>query len=115
MDVVSQSDFINCYTRVLSSILHSSSARSQLLRNPRATLAQMGLQIPMEAEVDITECSTPEPDLRRQLSLWVEGFTSGRFIFMVPNNKSDEYSEICDSDLGDLAGGLGPDRPTPVL
>jgi hypothetical protein len=104
-----RAEFVNSYTRVLITAWSSEDFSSRLATNPKAALAEAGLTIPANAQVEIIRSvteSSPEASLDSQVQLWEAGIASGRYVVYVPETPQIDMAELSEGDLDAVAAGL---------
>ncbi|NKE61451.1 hypothetical protein FXN61_33700 [Lentzea sp. PSKA42] len=105
MDPRAKATFISAYTRVLSQAWSSDEFTERLAREPRVVLGENGLDTPADAEVEIIRSRDADPDLEAQITLWGNGFSSGRYVLYVPDMPQIDTRELSEEDLDAVAGG----------
>jgi hypothetical protein len=104
-----RAEFVNTYTRVLITAWSSEDFSRRLAQDPKAALAEVGLNIPADAAVDIVRTVTegsPEASLDSQVQLWETGLATGRFVLYVPETPQIDMAELSEGDLDAVAAGL---------
>lgn len=103
-----RAEFVNTYTRVLITAWSSEDFSNRLAQDPKAALAEAGLAIPADAEVDIvrTVADSPEASLDSQVQLWETGIATGRYVLYVPETPQIDMAELSEGDLDAVAAGL---------
>ncbi|MFE3199311.1 hypothetical protein ACWGR4_26940 [Embleya sp. NPDC055664] len=97
--------FVRSYTKVLTAAWSDDEYASRLENDPRAALAEHGLELPAGASVRIIRNVEGEPDLDGQVTLWEAGTVSGTYELRVPNSPQIELRELSEADLESVAGG----------
>ncbi|MYW05538.1 hypothetical protein [Streptomyces sp. SID3343] len=97
--------FVRSYTKVLTAAWSNDEYAARLETDPRAALAENGLELPAGATVRIVRNLGGEPDLEAQVELWEAGTESGDFELRVPNSPQIELRELSEADLESVAGG----------
>lgn len=105
MDPQERMAFIDAYTRVLSQAWSSEEFSERLVREPGVVLRENGFEVPVDAEIEIVRSRDADPDLEAQITLWRNGFDSGRFVLYVPDMPQIGMRELSDEDLESVAGG----------
>lgn len=100
-------EFADLYTRVLTRVWSNEEFCRRFQDDPRVVLAENGLEIPADSELEIIPGEAAFSDLALQLDLWRQGFDTGRFALHVPLAHQWEAEELDEAELGDLAGGRG--------
>jgi hypothetical protein len=98
-------EFIDCYTRLLTQVWSSEEFSRRLDDDPGSVLSETGLETSPSATLEIVRDGVADADLGRQIDLWSQGFSTGRFVLHVPRLPQLDVRELSDADLGDLAGG----------
>lgn len=97
--------FIGAYTRILSQAWSSEEFTERMVREPRTVLAENGLDTPADAVIEIARSRDAGPDLEAQITLWHNGFSSGRYVLYIPDMPQIDTREISEEDLDAVAGG----------
>lgn len=105
-------EFVNAYTRVLVNAWSSEEFSAQLESDPRAALAEAGLEVPEGVEVKVVrEAGGPEADLapqerlNKQYERWTAAEETGEVIVFVPATPRVDVKDLEMSDLESVAGG----------
>jgi hypothetical protein len=109
MESQERAEFVNAYTRVLLAAWSSEEFASRLEADPRAGLAEHGIVVPEDAEIDLVRTIPPgdhEPSLDVQIDLWTRGIETGHYELHVPETPQVDTAELSESDLMGVAAGL---------
>ncbi len=104
----SRAEFVNAYTRVLITAWSSEEFARKLETSPREALAESGLELPANAEVVLVRSIPEERDqgnLDKQVGLYEQGLSSGRFEFHIPETPQVDVAELSEGDLDGVAAG----------
>lgn len=104
-----RAEFVNAYTRLLITAWSSEDFSNRLSQDPKAALAEAGLVIPANADLEIVRSVTensPEASLDSQVQLWETGIESGRYVVYVPETPQIDMAELSEGDLDAVAAGL---------
>ena len=108
LDPRKRAEFVNAYTRALITAWSSEAYAAKLGTDPRAALAEAGLQVPANAEIVIVR-TVPEGhhegNLDVQVELWETGLRTGRYEFHIPETPQIDMAELSEGDLADVAAG----------
>ncbi|MEU4895827.1 hypothetical protein AB0B12_22045 [Streptomyces sp. NPDC044780] len=105
MEPRERSAFVSSYTKVLTAAWSNDEYVTRLETDPRAALAEQGLELPANASVRIVRNIGGDPDLEAQVALWEAGKTSGVYELRVPSSPQIEDRELSEADLEAVAGG----------
>jgi hypothetical protein len=105
MESRERSAFVSAYTKVLTAAWSSEEYVARLEANPRAALAEQGLELPANATVRVIRDVQGEPDLDRQVATWEAGKERGEYELWVPNTPQLETRELSEADLEAVSGG----------
>jgi hypothetical protein len=105
MDAKKRANFVDAYTKILTSSWSSEEYARRLDDDPRAALAEGGLRVPDDAEIEIVRAASGEPDLDAQIELWELGRHTGRYTIHVPPTPRVYTRDLTDNDLGAVSGG----------
>jgi hypothetical protein len=103
-----RAEFVNAYTRVLIRSWSDEAYAAQLRSDPRAALAESGLELPSGSQATIVGQAPEghqEGNLDVQVALWETGLATGRFEFHIPATPVVDEAELSESDLSDVAAG----------
>lgn len=106
-------EFIDAYTKALLSSWSDDEYAARLESDPRAALAEVGLDLPASAKIEITrgaavpDAGPQEGRLDRQVALYETGLESGVFEFHIPATPQIDTSELDMDELAEVAGGGG--------
>jgi hypothetical protein len=109
LNAMERAEFVNTYTRVLITAWSSEDFSNRLAESPKIALAEVGLSVPAEADVEIIRTVTngsPEATLDSQVSLWETGIATGHYELYVPDAPQIEMAELSEGDLDAVAAGL---------
>jgi hypothetical protein len=105
MDSADRSTFVAGYTKVLANAWSDDEFRERLKSEPKAALAEHGLDVPDDASITIVTEIAGEANLDEQVELWEQGTTSGSYRLYVPDEPQVSTSELSESELETVAGG----------
>jgi hypothetical protein len=108
LDQKARTEFVNGYTRALITAWSSETYAEKLASNPRAALAEAGLELPADAEIVIVRTAPEghnEGNLEVQVDLWEMGLATGRYEFHIPETPQVDVAELSEGDLADVAAG----------
>lgn len=113
MSEVEKTEFVNAYTRALVTSWSSEEFASRLQSDPRAALAEVGLEIPPTARIEVVRsvptetdpAATPTGHLARQIALWQVGLDTGYYELYIPDTPQVDVSDLNLDELADVAGG----------
>lgn len=103
-----RAEFVNSYTRALISAWSSEEYSSKLARDPRAALAEAGIELPAGGSVDVVRAIPDGPrdgSVDIQVDLYEQGLASGHFEFRIPEVPQVDTAELTESDLEGVAAG----------
>jgi hypothetical protein len=99
--------FIAAYSKLVAEVWSDPSAEAALLSDPRALLAEHGLDLPESVEVVVVrDAADAEPDLNIQVRAWQEAQTTGTFTLFVPALDPVDEAELNEAELDRVVGGL---------
>lgn len=109
-----KNEFIDAYTKVLLTSWSSDEYSQRLDSDPRAALAEAGLQLPEDAKVTITRSAaettgdeeTQRSRLDNQVALYEKGQQTGVYEFHLPATPQIDTSELEDAELEGVSGGV---------
>jgi hypothetical protein len=103
-----RAEFVNTYTRLLITAWSSEEFSQQLATDPRAALAEAGLEIPAGGEVVLVR-TIPDAkhggNLDLQVALWEKGLASGRYELHIPETPQLDTVELDEDDLSGVGSG----------
>ena len=105
MEPRERSAFVSAYTKVLTAAWSNEDYATRLGANPRAALAEQGLELPANATVHVVRDVGGDPDLEAQVALWGLGTESGVYELRVPASPQIEDRELSEADLEAVSGG----------
>ena len=108
MESQERTSFLSNYSKLLVAAWSDESVGDRLVANPKAVLAEFGLQVPDNANVNVVRQIPPqhgEPDANVQVRLWEEGLKSGTIEMHVPEAPAIDMGELSESELEGVAGG----------
>ena len=108
MESQERTAFLSNYSKLLVAAWSDESVGDRLVSNPKAVLAEFGLQVPETADVTVVRQIPPqhgEPDANVQVRLWEEGLKSGNIEMHVPEAPQIDAGELSESELEGVAGG----------
>jgi hypothetical protein len=97
--------FVSAYTKVLTAAWSNEAFAGRLSADPRAALAEQGLELPAGANITIIRETAGDPDLEAQVRLWENGKVSGQYELRVPETPQIDTRELSEADLEAVAGG----------
>ncbi|CCH72037.1 hypothetical protein [Nostocoides australiense] len=107
-----KNEFVDAYTKALLASWSSDEYAARLESDPRAALAEVGLDLPADATIVVTRGAaevSSEGDaqgrLDNQVALYEAGLESGRFEFHMPSTPQIDTSELDVDELAGIAGG----------
>ena len=107
-----KNEFVDAYTKALLASWSSDEYAARLESDPRAALAEVGLDLPADATIVVTrgaaEASSDgdaQGRLDNQVALYEAGLESGRFEFHMPSTPQIDTSELDVDELAGIAGG----------
>ncbi|GAA1716281.1 hypothetical protein [Propioniferax innocua] len=110
-----KNDFIDKYTKVLVGSWSDEEFKSRLENEPRAVLAEVGLEIPADADLKIiaTDPQSGEKDengnhvghLDRQIALWEVGLSTGLYQLFIPETPMVNMEDLDLEQLEAVAAG----------
>ncbi len=107
-----KNEFIDAYTKALLASWSSDEYAERLDSDPRAALAEVGLQLPADAKIEIVRGTTgaasqegEEGRLDKQVALYEAGLESGTFEFHMPATPQIDTSELDVDELSEVSGG----------
>ena len=102
-----RAEFVNAFTRLLITAWSSEEFSARLVGDPRSALAEVGLEVPANAEIVLDRSITGqrEGNMDGQVALWEEGLATGRFELHVPETPQIDTAELSESDLDAVAAG----------
>src|SRR3954447_18986928 len=104
-----RSDFVGAYTRALISAWSNEEFAAKLESNPRAALEESGVELPANARITVDRSDPSEShsgSLETQVALYEQGLSSGEFEFHIPRTPQVDMTELDDSELAGVAGGM---------
>ncbi|NNG37447.1 hypothetical protein [Nakamurella aerolata] len=103
-----RAEFVNNYTRALISAWSSEEFSQRLAQDPRAALAESGIELPANSTVDIVRAIPDGPregSVDIQVELYERGLENGHFEFRIPEVPQVDTAELSESDLEGVAAG----------
>jgi hypothetical protein len=109
-----KSAFVDAYTKALVGSWSSEEFAARLDSEPRAALAEVGLDVPADARVSIVRSIPEEPEgseagqqehLNRQIALWQVGLDTGYYEVYIPDTPQIDTANLDLDQLADVAGG----------
>jgi hypothetical protein len=104
-----RAEFVNAYTRALITAWSSEDFSRRLVQDPKATLAEIGLNIPADAQVELVRAipaEAGEANIDTQVTLWESGLSSGHYELHIPETPQIDMAELSEGDLDAVAAGL---------
>jgi hypothetical protein len=99
--------FIAAYSRLVAEVWADPAAERALARDPRAVLAEHGLELPASVEITVVrDAVDAEPDVDVQVRAWQEATERGEFTLYVPATEPIDSAELEESELDRVVGGL---------
>ena len=108
MNPQQRAEFVNAYTRALITAWSSEEFSRRLDQDPKAALAEVGLQIPADAQVELVRTvpeGSHEGSLDAQVALYETGLATGRYEFHIPETPQIDMAELSEGDLDAVAAG----------
>jgi len=106
LDARERENFVHTWGAILMKSWEDEDFKRRLHDNPKAVLAEEGLDLQSDAEVSLeAPPSDAGPDLDRQISLYEEGRESGSYTFYVQDSNQLETQEISEKELEGVAAG----------
>ena len=106
-----RTEFVNTFARVLITAWSNDEFSAKLASDPRAALAESGLELPAGSQI-VIDRSVPEArkegNIDLQVELWERGLATGRFEFHIPEVPQIDTAELSEGDLAGVAGGVEP-------
>src|SRR5690349_21136103 len=88
MTAQERTEFVNAYTRALITAWSSEDFSHRLAQDPKATLTDVGLNIPAGAQVELIRTipaeTGAEADIDAQVALWETALSTGRYELHIP-------------------------------
>ncbi len=106
MEARERANFVNSYSRFVAAVWTDDAAASRLASDPRAAVAEFGLEIPSSARVEVVRDAEGDPNLEAQVEKWEEGRRTGLYTLYVPRQQTIQAGELSEADLEAVAGGL---------
>lgn len=116
-----KNNFIDAYTKALVTSWSSEEFADKLESNPRAAFAEVGLELPADATIEVLrnlgKSATPEGapqdqdtqseggSLDLQVGLYEKGLETGHFEFHMPETPQVDTDELGLDELADVAAG----------
>lgn len=97
--------FVGSYTKILANAWSDDAFRQRLMDEPKAALAENGLEVPEGGTVTVVNDIAGESSLDDQVELWESGKSTGSFRLYVPAEPQVDTSELSESELEAVAGG----------
>jgi hypothetical protein len=104
MDASERSEFVKGYTKVLTNAWSDEGFKSQLKSNPKGVLAEYGLDVPADANVEIVPAQSGEGSLDDQVEIWEKGAETGTYRLYVPEVPQVEAGELSEAELDAVSG-----------
>lgn len=108
-----KNEFIAAYTQVLLASWSDDAYAQRLDENPRLALAEAGLLLPDNVEIDIVRADQMPDDaertddrLERQVERYASGLEAGRVALHIPSTPQIDTSELDLDELDEVAAGL---------
>ena len=103
MTAQERTEFVNAYTRALITAWSSEDFSHRLAQDPKATLTEVGLNIPAGAQVELIR-TTPadagaEPDIDTHVALWETALSTGLYELHIPETTQIDMAELSAGDL----------------
>jgi hypothetical protein len=103
-----RTDFVNAYTRILINAWSSEEFAARLDGDPKTTLRESGLDIPVDAQIVLVRQfpeDQPEGDLDVQIALWERGLETKVYELHIPETPQVDTAELTEGDLDSIAAG----------
>ncbi|GAA1069041.1 hypothetical protein GCM10009665_75730 [Kitasatospora nipponensis] len=107
MESQARNNFVNNYSRLLTTVWSDESFAELLAASPVEVLSDYGMEIAEGARVELVRDGAGEPDLEAQISAWEKGAESGVYTLFVPASPVIETQELSEAELEAVAGGDG--------
>ena len=105
MDSQARNDFVNNYSRLLTTMWSDESFAELLAASPVEVLSDCGLQVADGARVELVRDGSGEPDLEAQIAAWESGAETGVYTLFVPASPVIETQELSEAELEAVSGG----------
>lgn len=102
--------FVDSYSRAVLTSWADEAYVQRLQQDPRAALAEVNLDLPAGATIDVvrhegTSVDQGSGDLSSQVALYEEGLRTGRFVLHFPETPQIDTSELDTSELTSVSAG----------
>lgn len=104
MEDADRASFVGSYTKVLANAWSDDAYRQRLADDPKAALAEDGLDVPEGATVTVIDSVAGDASLDDQVKLWEEGATSGDYKLYVPAEPQVDPAELEGDELKPASG-----------
>lgn len=99
-----RSSFVKGYTKILTNAWSDEGFKQQLQNDPKPILAEYGLDVPADANVDIVTAVEGDGTLDDQVEIWEKGEGTGTYTLYVPNVPQVETGELSEAELDTVSG-----------
>ena len=103
MNAQERTEFVNAYTRALITAWSSEDFSHRLAQDPKATLTEVGLNIPAGAQVELIRTipaeTGAEADIDAQVALWETALSTGRYELHIPETPQVGMAELVEGNL----------------
>ena len=102
-----KTNFLVAYGKVVSRSWEDEAYRNQLLADPREALAEVGITVPENAQIELVEM-TPAPggDPEAHIARWEKGAETGVYTVLLPSRPDfDTSDELLSEDLLSAVSG----------
>lgn len=109
MEAQERTEFVDAYTRILTTAWSSEEYSARLESNPEEALREQGLEVPAGATVAITRQipdDAGDPSLDVAVGKWEAGKDSGTYVLSVPDSPQLGTEELSEADLMAVAAGV---------
>jgi hypothetical protein len=109
--VLDKSAFVQNYSRVMAMSWADDEYKDRLLQEPRQVLAEAGIAVPQNAQVNVITVASEEHGkgkIEDQIIMWEKGELTGTFDLLVPLKPvgwTPENVALTDEQLAAVAGG----------
>jgi hypothetical protein len=107
MEPGARAAFVAAYGRLVTDVWSDPEQELLLERDPHALLAQFGLNLPQDVQVDVVrDVGGAEPDLDTQVTAWENAVEAGQFMLVVPGIHADDEIELAEHELEGIVAGM---------
>ncbi|MBA8827508.1 hypothetical protein FHX42_004904 [Saccharopolyspora lacisalsi] len=108
MDSQTRSDFVNAYTKVLTTAWNDEAFAARLESDPKAAVREFGLEVADSAELHLVRnvpVGQDEPDMDKQVQWWEAGEQTGHYELHIPHAPELDMTELTENDLEAVSAG----------